>query len=276
MAAIATSSAAPGDVRPSADLGSGERIAGRGVKSDMNLGFVLVALIGTLLVGGFVLALVLAAKRENARRAALQAWAQAGGWSLVDSDPRWADAFRGVPFGQGSERRAEDVCERIAAGQRQVAFTYRYVTYETVTSTDANGNTTTHQQRRDHAFGVVAVALPAPLGPVVIRRERLGDRIMRAFGGQDIEVEHADFNRRYRVTAADRKLAIDLLNPRTVERLLAHRDASLRLADGWAVATDVGQLEVPFVQDRLSLLQDLLAGVPRFVWLDHGFDPQPA
>src|SRR4051812_24847610 len=108
----------------------------------MNLGFALVVLIGTLLVGGFVLALVFAVKRENARQAALQAWTTAGGWSLVDSDPRWVDAFRGAPFGQGSDRRAEDVCERVVDGLRQVAFTYRFVTYETVTSTDANGNTT--------------------------------------------------------------------------------------------------------------------------------------
>lgn len=240
----------------------------------MSILFLLVVLVGLLMVGGFVLALVLAAKRENARQAALQSFTQAGGWTLVERDDRWVGVLEGAPFGQGSDRHADDVCDRVVAGQRQVAFTYRFTTYETVTSTDANGHAVTTQQRRDHAFQVLAVALPAALGRVAISRERLGDRVLRAFGGQDIEIEHADFNRRYRVRAEDAKLAIDLLNPRTVERLLAHEDASLRVAGGWVVVVAVGQLVPAFVDDRLRLVADLLAGVPRFVWLDHGHQPE--
>jgi hypothetical protein len=239
----------------------------------MSILFALVVLIGMLLVGGFVLALVLAARREKGRKAALQSFAQAGGWILAERDDRWVGLFAGHPFGQGSDRHADDVCDRLVAGQRQVAFTYRFTTYETVTTTDANGRTVTTQQRRDHAYQVLAASLPAALGPVAISRERLGDRVLRAFGRQDIEIEHADFNRRYRVRADDAKLAVDLLNPRTVERLLAHQDASLRVADGWVVVVDIGQLVPAFIEDRLRLVGDLLAGVPRFVWLDHGYQP---
>ncbi|MFC6007585.1 DUF3137 domain-containing protein [Angustibacter luteus] len=236
--------------------------------------FPLVVLIGILMVGGFVVALVLASKREKGRKAALQAFAQAGGWLLAGRDDRWVGAFQGAPFGQGSDRHADDVCDRVVGGQRQVAFTHRFTTYETVTSTDANGRTVTTQQRRDHAYRVLAVALPVPLGRVVVSRERLGDRLLRAFGGQDIEIEHADFNRRYRVRADDEKLAVDLLNPRTVERLLARDDASLRVDGGWVIVVDAGQLVPEFVEDRLRLVADLLAGVPRFVWLDHGYQPE--
>jgi hypothetical protein len=242
----------------------------------MNIGIFSAALIGAVLVGGFVVALVVSIKRENARQAALQAFVIGGGWSLLERDDRWVGAFAGSPFGEGTDRHAHDVCERLVDGLRQVAFTYRYATYETVTTTDANGHTTTTQRRHDHAFKVLAVELPRPLGPVEIRREGLGDRIVRALGAQDIEIEHAAFNRRYRVRAGDPKLAVDLLNPRTVERLLAHQDASMRLADGWAVVTGIGQLEPTFVDERLRLVADLLAGVPRFVWLDRGYDPPVA
>ncbi|WP_426564752.1 hypothetical protein ACPPVT_01385 [Angustibacter sp. McL0619] len=240
----------------------------------MSIGILVAALIGALLIGGFVLVLVLGIKRENARQRSLKAFAQAGGWTSPMRDDRWLAVFAGSPFGHGSDRHADDVCDRLVGEQRQVAFTYRFATYETVTTTDANGNTSTTQQRRDHAFKVLGAQLPRPLGRVEIRRQGIGDRIVRAFGGQDIEIEHADFNRRYRVTADEAKLAVDLLNPRTVQRLLAHPDASLRLADGWAVVTRPGQLESAFVDEGLRLVADLLAGVPRFVWLDRGFDPQ--
>ncbi len=242
----------------------------------MNVAFLPVigfAIVGFALVAVLV---VVGLRRERARQDALDAWAAAGGWARVARDQRWVGAFAGPPFGTGDDRRADDVCSRLLDGRQQVAFTYRYATYETVTRTDANGASHTERERRDHTFAVLAVQLPAVLGPLAITREGLMDRVARAFGGQDIEIEHADFNRRYRVTAAEPKHAVDLLNPRTVERLLGHADASVRLADGWAVLWDVGALEPAFVDERLSVVADLLAGVPRFVWQDRGFEPTDA
>jgi hypothetical protein len=226
-----------------------------------------------LMVAGFVVALVMAAHRERDRLDALALWTHAEGWSPPVDDDRWADAFTGAPFGQGDDRQARDVCTRSVAGRRQVAFSYRYTTYETVTRTDADGATHTERRRTDHPYRVVAVELPAPLGPLQIVREGPGQRLLTALGAQDVEIELADFNERYRVTARDEKHAVDLLNPRTVARLMTYPDATLRLQDGWALSWDVGALEPAFVDERLRLLQDVVAGVPRFVWLDRGIDP---
>src|SRR4051794_35858010 len=147
----------------------------------------LMPLVLLAVVAGAILVtvIVLSAKAAEARRQGLSTMAVSGGWSVIGSDNRWTVAFAGPPFGHGSERRADDVHERVVNGQRQVAFTYQYTTYETVTSTDSNGNTTTHQQRHDHRYRVLAVALPVPLGTVRISRENLGDKLVRAFGGQD-------------------------------------------------------------------------------------------
>jgi hypothetical protein len=227
-----------------------------------------VALVITFAVVGY--------RREKVRVSAVQAWALGGGWTMVDRDDRWVGAFFGTPFGQGSNRHADDVCTRLVDGWQQVAFTYRFETTSTSTTTDADGTTSTTTHTDEHAFTVVARQLPAVLGPLEIVPETVGQRIVRALGGQDVEVELADFNRRYRVTADDPKHALDLLNPRTVERLLAHGDASLRLRDGWAVSVAAGALQPDTAQERLSVLDDLLQEVPAFVWKDRGWSGEPS
>ena len=216
---------------------------------------------------------VLAYRREQAREQALRAWAAAGGWQLVDEDDRWAQAFDGPPFGVGEDPRAQDVCTGTRGGYGELAFTYCYATYRTVTSTGPNGQMTTTRQREEHDVQVVAMRLPVVIGPVQVVPEGLGQRFVTALGGQDVEIEHADFNRRQRVTAASPKLATDLLSPRVVEQLLTHEDVSLRVAEGWALAWTPGRLSGPGVDDRLAMLRAVVDGIPRFVWLDHGHDP---
>ncbi|MEO7746207.1 MAG: hypothetical protein ABIV05_08270 [Actinomycetota bacterium] len=165
------------------------------------------------------------------------------------------------------------VCTGTRGGYGELAFTYRYATYRTVTSTGPNGQRTTTRRREDHSFQVVALRLPVVIGPVQVVPEGLGQRFVTALGGQDVEIEHADFNDRQRVTAASAKLAIDLLSPRVVERLLTHDDVSLRVAQGWALAWTSGRVEGPSVDERLAMLRTVVDGIPRFVWLDHGHDP---
>ncbi len=233
----------------------------------------LVPVVVVLALALVVALLVLAHRREQRRRAAVAAWAAAGGWRLVGDDDRWAQAFTGTPFGVGQDRRAQDVCTRDRDGYGQLAFTYRWATTETVTSTTADGAPVTTRQRREHERTVVALRLPVALGPVQVVPADLGQRVVAALGGQDVEIEHAGFNARHRVTAASAKLAVDLLSPRVVERLLAFEDVSLRLRDGWALAWVPGRLDGATVDDRLSLLRAVVDGVPRFVWLDHGHQP---
>jgi len=231
---------------------------------------VVLAVLGLALV---IALCVLAYRREQARDQALRAWAAAGGWQLVDEDDRWARAFTGPPFEAGEDRRAQDVCTGTRGGYGELAFTYRYATYRTVTSTGPNGQMSTTRQREDHAFQVVALRLPVVIGPVQVVPEGFGQRFVTALGGQDVEIEHADFNRRQRVTAASPRLAADLLSPRVVERLLTHDDVSLRVAEGWALAWTPGRVSGPGVDERLTMLRAVVDGIPRFVWLDHGHDP---
>ena len=231
---------------------------------------VAVLVVGVLLMVGIGLLSMWAARR---RRDQLGAWAARDGWTATVPDPRWLTLCVDLPVGRGTEPSVREVWTRTVGGSQQVAMTYRYITHETVTSTDGEGRTTTRTERREHHVAVAGVRLPAVLSRVQVVREGLGQRFVTALGGQDVEIESADFNRRYRVQADDAKLACDLLNPRTVERLLRYDDLALRVDHGWIVTWQLGRFEPLVAESALPSALDLAAGVPRFVWLDHGYDP---
>jgi hypothetical protein len=52
---------------------------------------------------------------------------------------------------------------------------------------------------------------------------------------------------------------------------MAHGDASLQVRDGWALSFVAGSLQPDTAQERLAVLDDLLRGVPDFVWQDRGW-----
>ena len=72
---------------------------------------------------------------EKKRREALGAMAAARGWSWVERDDRWADAFDGQPFGSGHNRQARNILQGQHDGRPFVGFDYVY--YTTETSTDS-------------------------------------------------------------------------------------------------------------------------------------------
>ena len=69
------------------------------------------------------------------------------------------------------------------------------------------------------------------------------------------------------------KLASDVLPPRIMEQLLAAAPTDWRLQDGYAVAWSDVRLNLVELTDKLSVLGLVVAGVPRFVWRRHGYDP---
>ena len=125
---------------------------------------------------------------------------------------------------------------RWPAGLAAAAFDYAFTTY----TTDSQGRP--HSQ--DHRFAVVAMRLPMPLGWVEVTGEGLAA-----------------------------KLASDVLPPRTMEQLLSAAPTDWRRQDGCAVAWSDVRLNLVELTDKLSVLGLVVAGVPRFVWRQHGYDP---
>jgi hypothetical protein len=68
--------------------------------------------------------------------------------------------------------------------------------------------------------------------------ESLAQRVAKTMGARDIDFESAAFNRAWRVRAADRKYAHDLLDPRMLERLIQpDAEGAMIRIEGGAVMT---------------------------------------
>ena len=77
---------------------------------------------------------------------------------------------------------------------------------------------------------------------LLIRREGLFDKIVSAFGKNDIDFESAEFSRKYFVKCDSRKFAYDIIHPRMMEFLLETEpglidieNSRICLSDGYRV-----------------------------------------
>ncbi len=201
---------------------------------------------------------------EARRRKAVREWAERVGWTYVGSDRSLVGRWRGAPFGTGSSRRTSEVVVGPWQGRQCVSFRYQF-------TTGSGKNRTTH------TYHVVAMALPAYLPTLELTPEGVGARIAKAFGGQDIQFESEDFNRAWRVRAADERFAHAVVHPRLMARLLQGdaRGLALRVEGTDVLCWAQGNPNLDGLARRLTVMAAVADAVPRFVWQDHGHDPGP-
>jgi hypothetical protein len=223
----------------------------------------LVALSGlaTLVVSGGVYLAIQAYKREQQRVASLAALAASKGWQFSAVDPfGLVERWDGDPFGNGYDRAASNVVSGELDGRPVIAFDYEYKE----DSTDSKGNRSTTTYR----YAVCALAMPCPLPSLAVTPEGLFSRLGNMLGMEDIELESEDFNRTFRVRCDDRKLAMDVLPPRTMQLLLSAGKMHFRFAGRDILSWEDGRLLPVDVLNRTAVLAGVVAGVPEFVWKD--------
>jgi Protein of unknown function (DUF3137) len=218
-----------------------------------------------LLVVGVPAAIYLAYRswqQEQKRRELLMQWATSSGFSYAVEDDTWCDRWQGTPFGEGDHRRARNVVSGVTGTRPFTVFDYSYQTH----SCDGRGNRST----QTHHYVVAGVQLPTYLPRLQVTPENVFTRIGNALGLDDIELESEDFNRRFRVHAADRKFASDVLSPRTMQALLARPELSWRIDGTDIVGWGDGRISPTEVLALTSTLNVVVDGIPSFVWHDHG------
>jgi len=203
-------------------------------------------------------------QREQKRRDLLVQWAMANKWSFAARDDEWCVRWQGEPFNEGDHRRACNVLTGQWKGKPFASFDY---SYETQSSDGKGGQSTT-----THHYAVSSVQLPTYLPRLQVTPENLLTRLGNAVGMTDIELESEDFNRAFRVHANDPKFASDVLTPRTMELLLTRPRFSWRIDGVDILCWEQGEQEPAEVTARVATLLDVLAGIPSFVWHDHGLD----
>ncbi len=209
-----------------------------------------------VVVGGIVWGIYAGRKK----RERLAAFAASIGWTYQASAPQLVGRWRGQPFNIGSSKQASHLLTGDYRGRTAATFEYQYTT-----GSGKNRSTT--------VLTITMLALPTFLPDLEITNEGLGAKLAKVFGGQDIQFESEEFNRRWRVEAAMRKTAHDIVHPRFMEFMVAGPSDPLRFegTDVWtwhlgAIGTDPLYARL----DRLARAVDL---VPRHVWQDYGYDP---
>jgi hypothetical protein len=199
--------------------------------------------------------------RNKKRREAFQAWAAKRGFSYTAEDNSVIGRFDGTPFGQGDHRRAKNVVIGKYNDRPALAFDYSYQTH----STDSEGHRTTET----HDFGIIAIGLPCSVPTLQVTREGVFQKLGRAVGIHDIELENEDFNRKFKVASKDKKFAYDVLHPRMMQLLLDSNGPAWRIAQSDLMCWDQGKNSLEIVETQLGFLTSVADQVPRFVWQDH-------
>lgn len=226
---------------------------------------------GAIVVGGlildslvlFALGAVLAAVgaiwlatdrwRGRAHGRELRDFAAQHGWTYTAADSARVGRLRGFPFSQGRERRHRDILAGDFSGVQCTTLTHQCV------EKDNDGHTTgilTYQA----TFAEIPVRLPT----IDIVPEGVFDKIALAIGGTDVNVEHAGFNRTYRVRTSDPRTAHAVLHPRFVEKLV-HTDLhghALRIDNGLVILWSDGRSGVDDLAARLAVVTSAVRLLP--------------
>jgi len=141
-------------------------------------------------------------------------------------------------FRQGSSRHGRNFLTGTWESLSLTIFDYHYAV--------RSGKHTRHYRHT-----VVMLEPPFALKRLAIHPEGIFDRIAAAFGFEDIDFESAEFSRKFRVTAPDRRWAYDVLTPRSIEFLL----------QAGPVRIEMGANHLMILRNRLSEPADILADI---------------
>lgn len=171
------------------------------------------ALLLILIFGGMFLGVrALGRRLWGARRAMLKAYAAERGWQYQPGNSDWARVFSATPFNIGINRKARDVLSGHVDDLPFVSFEYLCI--------DKGSSGVGNSVASTRFFSVVAIPLSWALPRTEFDTEWVGDKVVKAFGGEDLDVESSAFNKLWRIRTLDKKAAHSLLTPRMIALLL--------------------------------------------------------
>jgi hypothetical protein len=95
------------------------------------------------------------------------------------------------------------------------------------------------KRTRTYKFSYLILHMPfADLPKLLIRRERVFDKLAGAFGFDDIDFESHEFSKRYYVKSDDKRFAYAVVHPRMMEYLLETNPPAIDIEGGCYCVTD--------------------------------------
>ena len=164
----------------------------------------------------------------------------------------WISKYAGFrPFGNSSES-----IKHLFQGHSQnmpfEAFQYQYTT--------GSG-----KSRTTHSFAVASLVVPAILPSMAVTKEGILDQVGKMFGGQDIQFESEEFNRRLRVVGPNVRAVHACIDPKMMEFLLGWSVSSLQVETNRVVVHCQGIIEEEYVASTMEFLPQFWNNVPQIV-----------
>jgi hypothetical protein len=184
---------------------------------------------------------------QRSRETAMATLARSRGWSYLEDDITAYYGYQGPPFEQGRNIHATNVLRGEHNGWKFSTFDYRY--------TVGQG-----RNQATHVCSVLAVQTGAWLTRLWVSPETLGSMILDHITGHDIDTESEQFNKTFKVSCEDRKLAIDVLNPQMMQYLLQLPNLSWSLQSGALVIAAAGLNDGQRIDYYLTVAEQILGG----------------
>lgn len=223
---------------------------------------VLVVMVGA--VGLVIGVLLLRERAEQRRLARLAAWAAEAGWTCsTTGNPGLLTRWKGAPFVHvGVDPGIDDVLTGHVDGFPATSLRFGYTLV-------------VGKAQKRVRFHVVAIELPASLPTVEVLPEVAAMRVGKAIGAarRDLQFESEDFNQRWFVMSPDPRLAHSIIHPGLMEWMLGAPEVMWRIEGSSLLTWSPGSTDVDEVLPKARHLVSVAQAIPRFVWLEHGFDP---
>ena len=216
----------------------------------------IVALVLVLVVWGW-----LVWQYRKKRRAGFLKWAEDNNF---DFHPEKSKALaRSFVFlnklDKGSNRYIYDYLTGSFQGHQAHAFTFHYETY----SHGKHGRRTHH-----HYVGVVAIELVKEFPELIVRPEKLLEKLGQMLGYQDIDFESVEFSKKFAVRSKDKKFAYDFCHTGMMEYLIAHPQTSLEVDQNFLAIYDKNRLEPNELDGYFGQIVNIHAMMPKYLFED--------
>ncbi|SDL55360.1 hypothetical protein [Tessaracoccus oleiagri] len=183
-------------------------------------------------------------------------------WVYIPRDDSW---LARVPYTRGGHsHEAWDIVHGERDGIGFVRLEHRWKT----THRDKDGRTHT----RNHTEYLCPFHVTFPFGALDLGSNPLGIANDRS----GLQFESSQFNEAYKVTAADKKFAYDVLHPRMMHWLLERGAPRVHIrTNGHVRIPEGGRWGVAELEAADDFLREFFARVPDFVWQNLGVWPRP-
>jgi hypothetical protein len=188
--------------------------------------FLVVGLVLVVAAAAVLLAMA-SAKAAKQRREELAAWAGSRGWRFDDDGSATEEFRRVAEFRRGHNRYAYNtIAGALTIKGREFPVACGDYHFRETRGSGKNRRTVTVR------FSYVSVRVPGSPPDLTIRPEGFFDKVVQAFGADDIDFESDQFSRAFCVTCPEKKFAYDVVSPRMMEHLLATRPPAIFLVGG--------------------------------------------